>query len=219
VGAPADAPAVLLKMVLLASSNGMVSSRAMAAACRQNVRCMAIAGDRQPHVITLAECISTAGEAIAPVCTHVLVGCDRQGVMGREMCASDGVKRPSHASKATRGTRQACAREAAKMEVAVAQIFPRHRDHDTKAVEPEQASRERRQVERVGAEARRIRRWLHEHPEERRGPKGRGRQSHRTDNASAKMATGKGVIQGDTGVAAVDERHQILVEAQAHGVG
>ena len=31
------------------------------------------------------------------------------------------------------------------------------------------------------------------------------------------MATGKGVIQGYTGVAAVDDRDQIIVEAQAHG--
>ena len=45
------------------------------------------------------------------------------------------------------------------------------------------------------------------------------RKSNRTDNESAKMATGKGVIQGYTGVAAVDAKHQIIVEAQAHGTG
>lgn len=33
------------------------------------------------------------------------------------------------------------------------------------------------------------------------------------------MATGKGVIEGYTGVAAVDEQHQIIVVAQAHGSG
>ena len=33
------------------------------------------------------------------------------------------------------------------------------------------------------------------------------------------MATGKGVIQGYTGVAAVDAQHQIIIEAQAHGTG
>jgi Transposase DDE domain len=33
------------------------------------------------------------------------------------------------------------------------------------------------------------------------------------------MATSKGVIQGYTGVAAVDGKHQIIVEAQAHGTG
>lgn len=45
------------------------------------------------------------------------------------------------------------------------------------------------------------------------------RKSNRTDNESAKMATSKGVIQGYTGVATVDAAHQILVDAQAHGVG
>lgn len=33
------------------------------------------------------------------------------------------------------------------------------------------------------------------------------------------MATSKGVIQGYTGVATVDEQHQIVVDAQAHGSG
>jgi hypothetical protein len=60
---------------------------------------------------------------------------------------------------------------------------------------------------------------LIEHPDERRGAKGSIRKSNRTDNDSAKMATSKGVIQGYAGVAAVDDRHQIIVEAQAHGTG
>ena len=33
------------------------------------------------------------------------------------------------------------------------------------------------------------------------------------------MPTDKGVVQGYTGVAAVDEKHQIIIEAQAHGSG
>jgi len=43
--------------------------------------------------------------------------------------------------------------------------------------------------------------------------------SNRTDNESAKMSTDKGVVQGYCGVAAVDEKHQIIVAAQAHGTG
>ena len=45
------------------------------------------------------------------------------------------------------------------------------------------------------------------------------RLSNRNDADSAKMATGKGVVQGYTAVAAIDARHQIIVEAQAHGTG
>ena len=33
------------------------------------------------------------------------------------------------------------------------------------------------------------------------------------------MKTAKGVIQGYNGVAAVDEKHQIIVHAQAYGAG
>jgi hypothetical protein len=58
-----------------------------------------------------------------------------------------------------------------------------------------------------------------DHPEDRKGAKGKIIKSNRTDNQSAKMATSKGVIQGYTGVAAVDDKHQIIVEAQAHGTG
>lgn len=42
---------------------------------------------------------------------------------------------------------------------------------------------------------------------------------NRTDNESAKIATSKSVIQGYTGVAAVDAKHQVIVQAQAHGTG
>jgi Transposase DDE domain len=72
---------------------------------------------------------------------------------------------------------------------------------------------------RLRHEARELRRWLSEHPQDRKGSRGSIRKSNRTDAESAKMATSKGVIQGFTGVAAVDARHQIIVEAQAHGSG
>jgi len=45
------------------------------------------------------------------------------------------------------------------------------------------------------------------------------RKSSRTDNESAKTATGKGVIQGCTAISAVDVAYQIIVVAQAHGAG
>ncbi|WP_207807091.1 transposase [Parazoarcus communis] len=62
-----------------------------------------------------------------------------------------------------------------------------------------------------------MRAWLDAHPDERRSAKGKPWLSNRTDNESAKMATGKGVIQGYTGVAAVDAKTQIVVDAQVHG--
>jgi Transposase DDE domain len=146
--------------------------------------------------------------------------CDRQGLIGRQMFAIDGVKLPGNASKARSGTRKELRSEAKKMDCAVRRMLARHRQEDlTQACEPSLREREARQVERLKREAEKIRTWLQAHPTERRGVRGGLRKSNRTDSDSAKMATGKGVIQGYTGVAVVDEKHQIIVNAQAHGVG
>jgi hypothetical protein len=161
---------MLLAVVLFAYSRGIVSSRAIARACAEHVTFIALCGDTRPHVTTIAQFVSTLGADIAPIFAAVLAVCDRQGLIGREMFAIDGVKLPGNASKRRSGTRADVARQAA-------------------------------------------------HPEDRRGATGSVRKSNRTDADSAKMATGKGVIRGYTGVAAVDARHQIIVDAQAHGTG
>ena len=220
VGAAAYAPRILLKIVLLAYSHGIVSSRGMEAACRNNVQFMALSGDSQPDHSTLAAFVSSLGEAVAKVFTQVLLICQRQGLIGREMFAIDGVKLPSNASKAKSGKRKDFERQAAKMEQAVHKLLNRHRDNDAAAAADAQSrEREQRQIKRLSAEAQKIREWLEQHPHERRSAKGKVRLSNRTDSESAKMATGKGVVQGYTGVAAVDEKHQVIVEAQAHGTG
>lgn len=216
-GAPAFSPAVLLKIVLLAYSRGIVSSRAIERACRDNVLFMAVSGDTQPHFTTLAGFVSDMGEAVARLFTQVLLICDRQGLIGREMFAIDGVKLPANASKAKSGSRADFERQARKMESAVGKMLGAHRDNDVRS-QPE-AEREQAQIERLKKDADQIRQWLNRNPQDRKGSKGKVRLSNRTDNESAKMATGKGVIQGYTGVAAVDEKAQVIVVAQAHGTG
>ena len=74
-------------------------------------------------------------------------------------------------------------------------------------------------LERLQRQAASLRQWLTDHPEDRAGSRKSVRQSNRTDNESAKMATSKDVIQGYCGVAAVDADHQIIMAAQAHGTG
>lgn len=44
-------------------------------------------------------------------------------------------------------------------------------------------------------------------------------KSNLTDNDSAKMTTSKGTIQGYNGIATVDKKHQIIIDAQAFGEG
>ena len=218
-GAPAYPPAMLLKIVLVAYAHGIISSRGIARACQEHVTFIALSGDTAPHFTTIAQFVSTLGDDIARVFAAVVAICDAEGLIGREMFAIDGVKLPSNAAKRRSGTRADFERQATKLEATAQTILARHRAADQLPVEPTLAEKDTKRIERLERDAAHIREWLQRNPDDRRGVKGAVRKSNRTDNQSAKMATGKGVIQGYTGVAAVDAAHQIIVEAQAHGTG
>ena len=109
---------MLLKVVLFAYSQGIVSSRGIERACRDHVTFIALCGDSGPHFTTIANFVSTLGEDIAQVFAVVLAICDRQGLLGREMFAIDGVKLPSNAAKSRSGTRADFERQATKLEAA-----------------------------------------------------------------------------------------------------
>ncbi|MCP1375902.1 IS1182 family transposase [Dyella lutea] len=218
-GAPAHAPAMLLKAVLLAYSQGMVSSRSIERACRDNVLFIALTGDAKPHFTTIADFVSRSREAIAAMFAQVLTLLDAEGLIGREMFAIDGVKLPSNASKHRSGTRAEFLAQAQKMERAATTMLERHQANDAGMAEDVLDAKATARIQRLTREAAKIRQWLAEHPDDRPGSRGKIRKSNRTDNDSAKLATDKGVIQGYCGVAVVDAKHQIIVEASAHGSG
>ncbi len=215
-GAPAYDPAVMLKIVLLAYSRGMVSSRAIERQCREIVLFMAISGDSAPQFTTIAKFVRELAGEVSEIFTQVLVICDRQGLIGRQMFAIDGVKLPSNADKRRSGTHAELAHEAERMETAVAKMLQAHRGRDERAEADEDEAANAARIERLRTEAKRIRHFLASHAG-RRSEKGAIRKSNLTDNDSAKMAISKGVIQGYTAVAAVDGQAQIIVAAQAHG--
>jgi hypothetical protein len=98
-------------------------------------------------------------------------------------------------------------------------MLEKHKSADGAPTDDAIIQREAQKLERLQTEAQKLRDWLQKNPEDRKGSKGSIRLSNRTDNESAKMATSKGVVQGYTGVATVDEKAQIIVDAQAHGTG
>jgi transposase len=218
-GASAYDPAVLIKIILLAYSRGIIHSRKIEAACRENVLFIAVSGDSQPHFTTLAAFVSGMGDTVAKLFGQILLICDRQGLIGREMFAIDGVKLPANASKAKSGTRADYQRQADRMERTAKQIVEKHQSADAAPTDEAITQRDARKLERLQKEAQQLRDWLKQHPQDRKGSKNKIRLSNLTDNESAKMATNKGVVQGYTGVAAVDEKSQIIVDAQAHGTG
>jgi RNA-directed DNA polymerase len=67
VGALAFPPAKLLKVVLLAYSQGIVSSRGIEPACREYVTFIALCGDSHPHFTTISNFVSTLDDDIAHV--------------------------------------------------------------------------------------------------------------------------------------------------------
>ncbi len=181
-GAPAYLPAVLLKIVLLAYSRGMISSRRIARACRENVLFMAVSGDLAPHFTTIADFVSSLGDDIAPLFARVLLVCDRLNLIGRDLFAIDGVKLPGNASKAKSGTRTELKERADKMRAAGERIIARHREQDAAKAGDGLSEREIRSIERLQKQARQVDEWLSANPKDRKGTSGRARKSNLTDN-------------------------------------
>ena len=171
-GAPAFDPAALIKIILLAYSRGIIHSRKIEAACRENVLFIAVSGDSQPHFTTLAAFVSNMGDTVAKLFAQVLIICDRQGLIGREMFAIDGVKLPANASKAKSGTRADYRRQLDRMELATAQMLEKHKSADTAPTDDAIIKREARKLERLQTEAQQLRDFLKKNPEDRKGSKG-----------------------------------------------
>lgn len=217
-GAPAYDPAILLKVILYAHSRGVTSSRGIERLCRENVVFMALSADSNPHFTTIAGFIARLDAEIVSVFRDVLLVCDEAGLIGRELFAIDGVKLPSNASKQWSGTRAEFAKKVEKMERAVRYLVKRHREADERSeAGPAVQAARAKQIATLKRASRKVKRWLRENPQDKPGAGGRVKKSNVTDNESAKMKTGKGVIQGYDGVALTDARHQVVVHAAAYG--
>ncbi len=169
-GATAYPPAMLLQVVLCAYSHGIVSSRGIERACREQVTFIALCGDTAPHFTTIAHFISTLGEEIAHVFAAVLAVCDHEGLIGREMFAIDGVKLPSNASKQRSGTRADFERQAAKLEAASMAMLERHRAADALPTEPDLSAKDAKRLAQLKRDASQLREWLTAHPGIERRP-------------------------------------------------
>lgn len=217
-GAPAYDPRILLKVIIFAYSRGITSSRAIARCCEENVLFMALSANSRPHFTTIADFISSMDQEIVQLFLQVLLVCDQQNLIGKEMFAIDGCKLPSNAAKEWSGTRADFQQKVAKMEQAIRQMVAKHKAQDTALVEAEVINKEEKYLATLRKQAAKIKKWLDDN-DDRSGSSGKVVKSNITDNESAKMKTSKGVIQGYVGVASVDKRHQVIVGAEAFGQG
>jgi hypothetical protein len=211
-------PKVLLKIVLYGYSKGMVSSRKLEEACRRHVVFMALSADTRPHFTTIAGFVAELEREIVELFRDVLLYCDELGLIGKEHFAVDGCKLPSNASKQWSGTHAELRHKQQKMAAAARAIVRRHRERDAREQRGAVAEQEEKKLATYRAKITKIKRFL-ARAKQHMGPSGKERKSNITDADSAKMSTAHGVIQGYNGVAVVDDRHQIVVHAEAQGEG
>ncbi len=215
-GAPAFDPAILLKIVLYAYSRGISTSREIARACEENVMFMALSADTQPHFTTIADFITSMKNEIVPLFRDVVALCYTEGLIGKEMFAIDGCKISSNCSKEWSGTRAEFKKKRQKIEKSMKFLVGKHTQQDRQEKDMTTRKREEKTVKNLKEKLKKINSWLSEN-DDKRGSRGNIIKSNITDNESAKMPTSHGMIQGYTGVAAVDDKHQVIIEAEAHG--
>ena len=211
-------PAILLKIVLFGYYKGIISSRRLAEACERNVQFKALTADSQPHFTTIADFIATMDKEVAGVFRDILIYADALGLIGKDTFAIDGCKLPSNASKEWSGTHDELRSKQQKYEAAAKKIVARHRHRDGKERLSPIAEQDNKKLATYKRKIEKIKSFL-KSSAKNLGPSGNERKSNITDPESAKMSTNHGVIQGYNGIAVVDEKHQIVVNAEAHGEG
>jgi transposase len=160
VGASAYDPRVMLKIVLLAYSQGLISSRAIEQACVRNVQFIAISGDSQPSHAHIAKFVANLGDQIKPLFSQVLMTCDAQGLIGRDMFAIDGVKLPSNASKERSGTHAELRHRADRLDKAADKILALHQAQDKQGSDDALEPKRQAQMQALRKEAARTREFL-----------------------------------------------------------
>ena len=222
MGRSAYDPKILLKIVLFAYSRGLIGSRRIEQACRENVTFMALSCGQKPDHSTIAAFVSSMKHEIGPLFCDVLLVCEEEGLLGGTFFALDGLKLPSNASMQWSGTHSKLERKKERIEVKVKQLLKEHEREDKGDDEPPgpgsfrgRASREK-QIKRLQKQAERIEKWLSEN-DKKIGKNGKEITSNITDNESAKMITSHGYIQGYNSQALVDDKHQVVVHGEAFG--
>ena len=221
VGRKAYPPELLLRIIFCAYYRGITSSRVIASLCETDLKFMALAVGTRPHFTTIAKFVSKNTEAIQALFHRVLLVCDESGLIGREHFAIDGCKLPTDASKEWSGTHNELKKKSEKMRARAKNIIAKHKAMDSgKSDNSGHHKKEKQTITTLLKNADKIDNFLQNNdPREGQSRSKKEVQSNITDNESCKMTTSKGTIQGMTCVTAADDKHQIIIEAQAYGYG
>jgi len=219
-GRKAIAPKLLIKIVLFGYSRGLVSSRSLERACRENITFMALACGQKPDHSTIAAFVSSIDKEIETLFTKVLLICEEEDLLGGTHFSLDGLKLSSNAAKEWSGTFADLKKKQEALERKVKDAIGEHQASDKGQGGKSDSDRlkRRKRIKRLKQKADRIEKFLSEN-EPKIGTRGKEIQSNVTDNESAKLTSSHGVLQGYNANAIVDEKHQIVLHAAAFGKG
>jgi len=213
LGAPAYHPKIMLKVILMAYSMGITSSRTISQLCTDNTTFMILSGHSFPKKSKIAAFISSHPAEIESIFLQVLSVCYKEKLIGNQMFAIDGCKMPSNASKEWSGTMEEFSKKKKKLEKAIRYMIQKHQSDDTKNKAPDRYQAEQKQIAKLKGVNRKIKLFLRSN-RDKPGKRKKAVKSNITDNESAKMKCAKGVIQGVNAVTVADAKHQIILGMQ-----
>src|SRR5512139_107664 len=155
-------PKILLKVVLFGYSRGLISSRQIERACKENVTFMALTCGEQPDHSTIAGFASSMKEEMKAMFRDVLLVCEEEGLLGGTFFALDGCKLASNASKEWSGTMGDLRWKKEKIEKKVKQLveeqvnLDRGGDEDGPGRRSSGGAERERQIERLLEKAERV---------------------------------------------------------------
>jgi transposase len=196
-GRKAIDPKVLIKVVLFGYSRGMISSRSLERACRENITFMALSCGQKPDHSTIAAFVSSLDNEIGALFTKVLLICEEEGLLGGTHFSLDGLKLSSNAAKEWSGTFSDLKKKQEALERKVKEAIREHRaaDKRDKGKRVTDRQRQEKRIKRLKQKADRIEKFLSMN-EPKIGSGGKEIQSNVTDNESAKLTSSHGVLQG-----------------------
>ena len=226
-GATAYHPRVLLKVILYCYSTGVITSRDIEKACRDNITVKALAENTEPDHSTIAAFISANSEAIKDLFSQILLQCSRLKLITGEMFAIDGCKLPSNASKEWSGKIAELTQKRDKLKKYIGRLLSIHKELDNNAQAKklnkrfqktmgDATERRERSIKKAKKKLKKLNEAL-EKLEPRKGLSDAEVKSNITDNESALIKTKEGYVQGYNGISIADSANQIIICAEVTG--
>jgi len=197
-------PKILLKAILFGYARGLLTSRKIEKACRENITFMALTCGQAPDHSTVAAFVTSMKDQVMRIFQDILLYCDENGLLGGTSFSVDGCKLPSNASKEKSGTFEQLDEKKLRLHNRLSELLTEHQKNDT--IDAKIQGIEKR-IQKLDNFAR--------DNEPKIGSKGNEIKSNITDNDSNLMLTSHGVIQGYNAQAVVDSKNQIIVYPDA----